>query len=212
MTTFGVMIDRIDDELDKGGTLNSQITKAIKSAISHYEKKRFWFNEARLTGIVLIDGQEFYTSADNANIPNLIYIDTFKVARTSTDKWMLDRRPYQDLEAMSDGGAADEGQPAWYALYAKQIRIGPIPDASYSAVISGVYALTELSATADTNAWMTDGEALIRSRAKWELYTHVIKDKESANDMAEAESKALAAMIDTNNARSSTGRVVPTQF
>lgn len=212
MTTLGTMVDRIDDELDKGGTLTSQITKAIKSAISHYEKKRFWFNEARLTGLVLIDGQEFYTSADNSNIPNLLYIDTFKVARSATDKWPLDRMPFEEMDHISDNGTADEGQPTSYAYYAKQIRLYPIPDASYSAVVSGVYALADLSLTTDTNAWMTDGEALIRARAKWELYTHVIKDKESANDMAEAEAKALAAMIDANNARSSTGRILPTQF
>lgn len=210
--TLGLMIDRIDDELDRGGTITPQIEKAIKSAISHYERKRFWFNEARLTGLVLVSGQEFYTSADNSNIPNLLYIDTFKVARSSTDKWMLDRMPYEEMEHDSDSETGDGGQPTAFAYYAKQIRLYPIPDVSYSAVVSGVYALSDLSATTDTNAWMTDGEQLIRARAKWELLTHVIKDAEGAAQMAEAEAKALASMIDANNARSSTGRVVPTQF
>jgi len=212
MTTFGTLIDRIDDELDRGGTMNPQIQNAIKTAIDHYSRKRFWFNEARLTGLTLISGQEFYTNTDNSNIPNLLYIDSFKVARSSTDKWMLDRMPYEQMEHDSDGGTADGGQPTAYAYYAKQIRLYPIPDASYSAVVSGVYALSDLSATTDTNAWMTDGEQLIRARAKWELLTHVIKDQQGAALMAEAEAKALASMIDANNARSSTGRIVPTQF
>ena len=79
------MLDRIDDELDRGGTLTTQVSKAIKSAIAHYERRRFWFNEARLTGLTIVASQEFYTSADNSNIPNLLLIDTFKVARSSTD-------------------------------------------------------------------------------------------------------------------------------
>lgn len=211
MTTFGVMLDRIADELDRTD-LGSQAQKAIKDAIKHHEKRRFFFNEARLTGIVLVSGQEFYTSSDNANIPNLLFIDTVKVAKSATDKWMLERKPYEELETISDGGEADEGDPAWYAYYSKQIRLSPIPNVSMSAVISGVYALTELSATADTNAWMTDGEALIRARAKWEIYTHVIKDKEGADDMKRAEAEALSEMISANNARSATGKVQPTQF
>ena len=116
------------------------------------------------------------------------------------------------MEFFSSNGTADEGQPTSYDYYGKQIRLYPIPDASYSAVVSGVYALAELSATTDTNAWMTDGEQLIRARAKWELLTHVIKDKEGADMMAEAEAKALASMISASNSRAATCRVIPTQF
>ena len=205
------MSARIADELDRTD-LTTQIQREIKSAVAHYENRRFFFNEARLTGLALIDGQEFYTSSDNSNIPNLIYIDSFKVARSATDKWELDRKPFEELDFYSDSNSAAEGQPTWYAYYAKQIRLYPIPNASYSAVIAGVYALADLSLTSDTNAWMTDGEALIRSRAKRNILRNVIRDQELANEMAGQEREEYLRLTEVTNSRKSTGTIFPTQF
>jgi hypothetical protein len=94
----------------------------------------------------------------------------------------------------------------------KQLLILPIPDAAYAVRVSGVFALADLSATADTNAWMTDAEALIRSRAKREILTHVIRDAEGAAAMAQAEAEELQSLIQETNARSSSGFIVPTEF
>lgn len=211
MTTYGTMQDRIADELDRAD-LTNQITRAIKSAIAYYERKPFWFNEQRTISFPTVDGQEFYGSSDDSDIPNLLRIDTLKIAETSTDKYDLERRPFEELDAYSQSNVNDEGKPVWYAYYAKQIRLYPIPDASYSIYGSGIIALADLSATTDTNAWMTDGEALIRARAKWDLYTHVIKEVESAQLMKAAENEELRSLMAATSARKATGRILPTQF
>ena len=44
MSTFGIMIDRIEDEILRTD-INSNVQSAIKSAIQHYESHRFWFTE-----------------------------------------------------------------------------------------------------------------------------------------------------------------------
>ena len=212
MSTFGLMIDRIDDELDRGGTLTSQIEKAIKTAIAAYERRRFWFNEARSVTFNTVDGQEFYTGSDQSAIPTLLEIDRIKLTISGSDQIDLERVPYSELEHDSSSLTVDEGQPTSYAYYGQSLRLYPIPDAAYAVRVSGVSELATLSATTDTNAWMTDGEALIRCRAKRELLTHVIRDSESAREMAEAESAELRSMIQANNARSSTGRVCATEF
>ena len=41
MTTLATMRSRIDDELLRGGTLDTQITREIVSAIKHYKRRRF---------------------------------------------------------------------------------------------------------------------------------------------------------------------------
>jgi len=205
------MQDRIADELDRAD-LTTQIQRAIKSAIAHYEKQRFWFNESRNISFATVDGTEFYGSSADSDIPNLLYIDNLRVAITTTDKYDLERKPYQYLDSISDSITADEGQPTCYAYYAKQIRLYPIPDASYSIYGSGVMLLSELSATGDTNAWMTDGEELIRSRAKWDIFTHVVKDLESAGVMKSVEKDELKALIEASTSRNATGRVCPTEF
>lgn len=211
MTTLGTMMDRIADELDRSD-LTSQIQKAIQTAIDRYQRKRFFFNEARSLTFNTVDGQEFYTSADSSDIPNLLFIDNVKLTISGSDKIDLERRQYSELEYDSANSTNDEGQPTAYAYYNKQLRLYPIPNAAYAVRVSGVFALSDLSATADTNAWMTDAEALIRSRAKRELLTHVIRDAEGATAMAQAEAEELQSLIQETNARSGTGAIYPTEF
>ena len=211
MTTYGNMQDRIADELDRTD-LTSQIQKAIQTAIDAYEKRRFWFNESRALTFNTVANQEFYGSSDATDLPNLIFIDTVKLSLTATEKVELDRVPYEELEHESDNLTADGGQPTCYAWYASQMRLYPIPDAAYAVRVSGVFALSDLSATADTNAWMTDAEVLIRSRAKREIYTHLLRDLEGAGIMAQAEMSALKELIEVNNSRKSTGSIVPSDF
>jgi len=211
MTTFGTMKDRIADELDRTD-LTNQIEKAIQTAIDKYQRKRFFFNEARSLTFNTVDGQEFYTSADSSDIPNLLYIDNVRLTVSGSDKIDLERAQYSELEYFSSNTTPDEGLPTSYAYYGKQLRLYPIPDAAYAVRVSGVFALSDLSATGDTNAWMTDAEALIRSRAKRELLTHVIRDAEGAAAMAQAEAEELQSLIQETNARSSTGSIVPTEF
>ena len=211
MTTFGTMSDRIADELDRTD-LTTQIQREIKSAIAYYDKHRFWFNEARNISFATVDGTEYYGSSADSDIPNLLFIDTLKIALNASDKYDLERVPFQEIDSDSQGITLDEGKPVKYAYYAKQIRLYPIPDASYSIYGAGVIALGDLSLSTDTNAWMTDGEALIRSRAKWALYTHVIKDVESARIMKQAELDELSHMVAGTNSRKGTGRLVATAF
>jgi hypothetical protein len=211
MSTYLEMQTRIADELDRTD-LTGQIQKAIQTAIAFYERKRFWFNEARSITFNTVDGQEFYTSADQSDIPNLLTIDFVKLTISGSDKVNLDRSSYQELEYWSSNLSTDEGQPTAYAYYAKQLRLYPIPDAAYAVRVSGVFSLATLSADSDTNAWMTDAEALIRTRAKREILTHVIRDLEAAGVMNQVEQEQLKSLIEANTFRSSTGTILATEF
>lgn len=211
MTTYGAMQSRIADELDRTD-LTTQIQQAIKTAIAKYDRKRFFFNESRSVTFSTVDGQEFYTSADASAIPTLLFIDNVKLTISASDKIDLEPRSYGELEYLSTNSVTDEGQPTAYAYYSKQLRLYPIPDDAYPIRISGVFALSDLSASADTNAWMTDAEALIRARAKREVYTHVIRDLEGAQAMAQAEAEELQSLNQATNARGMTGTIFPTEF
>ncbi len=210
MTTFGTLRDRIADELDRTD-MTTQIEREIKSAIAFYERKRFWFNEKR-TNFATVAGQEWYTSTDDSDIPNLLTLDIAKIAIGATTKHDLELLPYAELEFVSDGGEADEGQPTSMAYFQKQVRLYPIPDASYSVVLSGIFALDSLSASADTNAWMTDAEALIRQRTRRMIYSSIIRDPELAAEAGRLEGEELRTLIEATSLKKATGRVVPTTF
>lgn len=211
MTTYGLMQDRIADELDRTD-LTTQIQRGIKTAIKAYEKTRFWFNESRALTFSTVAGQEFYTSTDSTDIPTLLVIDSVQVAISTTDKYLLERVPYEQIEAISTNGTQDQGQPTWFCYYNKQLRLYPIPDAVYTIRVSGVFALTDLSLTSDTNNWMTDAEILIRQRAKRVIYTDVILDPELAQIAATSEKEELRELMKGSGKRASSGYLTMTDF
>ena len=206
--TYGTMQDRIADELARTD-LTSQIPKSILSAIAHYERQRFYFNETQFT-FSTVANQEYYTSADSSQIPQLSQIDTVRITVNSSTYTLLNR-DFAYLEAVQTSSTYT-GDPTEYAYYAQQIRLYPIPSAVRTIQISGLQKFTALSATADTNAWMTDAEELIRARAKYDLFMHVIRSPEEALLMREAERDSYLALVSDTTTRVSTGRFRPTSF
>ena len=77
--------------------------------------------------------------------------------------------------------------------------------------VSGVQKFVTLTATNSTNAWFVDAEALIRSRAKYELYHHRIQKPEKAAEMRGAELDALASLEGETFSKIA-GRLRPTAF
>lgn len=209
--TYGDMKTRIADELARSD-LTSQIALAVLSSVKHYERRRFYFNEGRASTFSTVAGQEFYGSADLADIPNYLDIDTLRITISSNSNYTLDPKTYEYLDEINVGGTTTRGQPVFYSNYAQQIRLYPVPDAVYTMRISGVKALTALSADADTNAWTTDAEDLIRHRAKWDIYANVTGDIQQAGVMKQNEQEALTALLGVNTMRAATGFLTATQF
>lgn len=209
--TYGNMQDRIADELLRTD-LTSQIQKAILSAIDYYQGERFWFNESRTDiNFSLSSSQEFYGSADNANIPNLLMIDTATVT-LNNNRYRLNYRTYQYLERISIG-TQYTSLPIDFAYYQQQIRIYPIPNQGMPIRISAVIpASTTLSATSDTNVWVNEAELMIRARAKADLYLNVIRDAQSAIEMNQFEQQSYQSIIESTERRTSTGKVMASYF
>ena len=67
--TRGYMVDSIDDELKRSGTINSQIEQCITDSIAIYQRTRFRFNEGYDYSFNTVVGEEFY--AISATIPVL---------------------------------------------------------------------------------------------------------------------------------------------
>jgi len=198
MTTYLVMQNRIANEVRNISTaassdIQSEIQSAIKSAIAHYERERFYFSELRSETFNTVDGQEFYGSADNANIPNIAHIDSLTMTINSTQRWVLKEREWDWIERYNFD-TSFEGDPEYYAYYGRQIRLGPIPNTARTIRISGIWRLTALSADGDSNVWTTEAEELIRSRAKWDIWRNVLKEEQQAQIAKATEGEAYAAL------------------
>lgn len=211
MASFGDMKTRIADELDRSD-LTSQIAKAIQSAIAHYERRHFYFNESSFT-FSTVAGQETYTSAAAAAIGTAAEIQRLNGSFYST-RTPLFKRAWEDLDDVS-GQTTSYAQPEDWAYRAYAIRLYPIPDRSY--VITGYHVArySALSADGDSNVWTNEAEELIRTRAKIDLMANVIRGPEMAEEimfLRAQERDALTALTMEATSRQATGFIKPTVF
>lgn len=215
MTTLADIQGRIATDLTRSD-LTSQIANAVSDAIDHYQRYRFWFNVTRLTTFTTTAGQQAYTSADLAIIPNIIRIDALFLPQnpaggaTGQSIYPLDRYEPADFEviAASMGG----GRPTAFTYIDQQILLWPTPGDVYTLRLHCHYKLTPLVNLTDTNSWVTDAEELIRSHAKLMLYTDVLDDVEGMQRMQAKIPTLVDALKYETSARRSNGQIQGTEW
>ena len=158
--------------------MTSNVNSAILSAIEYYKDERFPFNELRDTAAT-VSGTQNYLMPDAAAERPFIRADQLTITINSNIIDLGPPIPHQQLVAMTTS-ATRTGNPSCWSYYQNSVWLYPIPNGAYTLTLWYVGQLAALSADADTNGWTTESEALIRTRAKWELYAHVIRDREMA--------------------------------
>lgn len=197
MTTYATMRTRIDDELTDTDVSDAQINKAILSAIAHYERKPFWFNETTTT-FPTVNAQEYYSSSDNAAIDTLIHIRSMVIS-ISGQKTPIKPVDFNVIDDEQDGSMI--GHPYCYAYFKENIRLYPIPDGAYTITMAYIQRLTALSADGDSNAWTTDAEELIRNAAKRRIALDISHDEALAARCAVMEREAYDELMAENRRR-----------
>lgn len=179
MSTLGAMKSRIGRETRRP-ELTTAIAEAIDTAIKHYQKEIFTYNETRGNTFQTVASQEFYTVADASWIPLIVKIDFVRI-EVGTVSYDLCRLYEEEMESHSNGGT-NVGFPGEYSYYNETIRLYPIPPDAWTVRVAGKFMLGAPAAD-DTagNRWMLDAEQLIRSHAKYEMFENVVKDAEMAD-------------------------------
>jgi len=216
MTNYLIMQARIADELVRDD-LAGQIQKAINSAIQTWEGFRFAFNERKYL-IQTVADQEYYDLVT----PTLLTYPAGAAVGTGETILELDHDPritvnssYYRLTPRSQSWFEDNtgpasqytGQPDSYGIFDNQLRLFPIPDGVYPLKLEGLARLSPnpLSADADTNAWMVEGEALIRQHAKLIIYRDVVRDAEGRANAADGVQEAQFQLERKSIARTMVG-------
>jgi hypothetical protein len=214
MTTLAdIKSDIADDIDDTTNEYSDAITKAVQGAQRYCERSTYYFNETRDVTFTTVNAQEWYDESDNANIPTLVRIVAAYSEDAQGQRTTLKRVSPEEIETLSDNSAAT-GEPYCWTYFNQKIRLYPIPGATaYTIRLQlGPYRLTELSDSADTNAWLDEAYDLIKARAKYILYKNTIKDAnlaaEALNDWRDQDT----ALTGETAMRHGTGRVCPTDF
>lgn len=220
--TKGYMKDRIDDELKRSGTLTTRIDQCIADAIAVYQRYRFRFSEGYDGNFNTVTGQEYYSAAANPVIQNAFQFD-YVAIQIGTARFKLSRLEPIDIDLLTQSGT-QQGQPYAFSYFNEQLRFYPVPSAVYPIIVAAHEVV--LAPTSDSqagNRWMTDGERLIRSRAKYELslnygidYPDLAARMLTVNQYTGMETGAVAdafAELSREAAKiTSAGRIRPTQF
>jgi hypothetical protein len=209
--TQGYLKDKIADEIARPD-LASQIADKITEAIAAYQQERFFFSETRDLTFNTAQGQEFYTATDNAAIPTLQAFD-YIILYLGGIPWPVTRRTSIEIEVLNQNGLV-QGQPYNWDYFNQQIRFGPVPDGVYEIRLAA-HQTVGPPATDDTpgNPWMSgNAERLIRARAKYELYLHVIRNMERAQSMAAAVTEAFDVLKGQTNRLVGLGVMAPMEF
>lgn len=218
------MIDRIEDEILRTD-LNSNVQSAIKSAILHYESRRFWFTEGNndADAVTTLTNSTTYTIS-----AEWIEVDSFTV-EVASNEYQLIPRTVDWFREVNTNPSTVTGIPTDYAFHADTYWLYPTANGSYPLRIYGHRKITELDSagnltltdTTVTNDWFTKAEELIRNRAKYYLYADVLENPERAGfyggedpngNTRGREGEALRALENRTISKISTGIIQPEYF
>lgn len=176
--TYVQIQTRIADELNRSD-LTAQIKKAIVSAVEHYERERWWFEETIDATVSTTAAQNYVT---NAVITTMATIDKVQIT-VGSSKYTLFPVSYEEW-ALEAAASSTSGQPTEYTYYQDRLYLFPTPGSTYTLTISGVQRLTTLSADADNNGFTNYCEELIRQRAKADIRCNIVIDKDAISEAA----------------------------
>jgi len=221
---YGDMVSRIGSELQRSD-IDDQIKRGICTAIAHWGRRRFYFNEGRGVWETTSGTRDYAEGASTGSgtVPTVKLTDTLKVTVSGSD-YTLNERGWNYIEDVTTRSGLT-GIPLDFAYYRNSYWFYPVPSASMTITHAYVKELTEVSfsSTANaSNAWMTDAEELIRQRAKAIVRIDVLDNayaKAEASNMlgsnclSTLEKAALDSVVgETSQKASGGGRIKPTNF
>lgn len=198
MSTLQVIRSRLANEIGNYDLLD-QYDHALRGAIERHEGERFAFNGVRHR-LDTVAGQEFYTLPASLTTPagsalapgeDIIEIESATLRWGSTGAVLTAETP-DALELYNS--TASTGQPCSYARDGASFRVGPIPNGVYSIHLIGLGRLSTLTASGDTNAWLTQAPALVIAAAKVILARDALRDDKLYGTAVQQEAEALAQL------------------
>lgn len=186
--TQGLMKQRIANELARPDLLSTdtRIAAAIYDAITLYQKEKFRFSEVSPANPPTFNTTQAVWTYDVNTLATIqsCYFINFMLYTLGTQVFFVRRVTPRDV-LLANQNLNVQGPPEAFAYEGETIMLTPVPDQTYLMTLD-VHLLVA-APTSDMqsgNRWMLDGEMLIRSRAKFEIATHVTRNSTMAMAMS----------------------------
>jgi hypothetical protein len=212
MASIAETITRICDDISRPESEMAAVAqREILTAITFYESKRLTFNERTLV-VTLSQTSDYAYSflvKNDTDVEDIIAIDDPIKALYSNREDTIWLEPWRDLYALDQLGVSTTVPSCW-SHWNNTVRFYPAPNNDLVVTIQAHVRLTTLlsaSGLPTTNAWLTDGEELIRNRATRMVWTKKLMDMEMGSVYQTLETEAYARMMQAAGARHLTGRL-----
>jgi hypothetical protein len=212
MANFAETVTRICDDISRPESeLGAFAGREILSAIAFYESKRLIFNERTLT-VTLSQTSDYAYSflvKNDPDVEDIIAIDDPIKALYAGREDSIWLEPWRDVWAYDQLGVSTTVPTCW-SHFNNKVRFYPAPNNDLVVYIEAHVRLTTLlsaSGLPTSNAWLTDGEELIRNRATRMVWTKKLQDMEMAGVYQTLETETYARMMQAASARHLTGRL-----
>lgn len=203
MSTFQDIQDRVNNDYLNRDTFIEETKRAIKAAIRHYQYERRTFNETA-TAIACSSGQAYISLPSN-----LLVLDDLWITVNGIDL-QLKRETPKTIRQLNS--SVTTGQPTHYSIYQNRVNLFAVPDSAYAVNTYYLKELPELSAGADTNAWISGGwEDVIAFHAAKLMWANTIRNDREALKFGTLERSAYDVM-QGQQAQLGSGRIIPTKF
>lgn len=231
--TLAQVRDKIDADLGRQGTINSEIVDAIQEAVRLMERDGFEMAERRHANIKLNVGQDYYASFSGeepaapldeglSEIPHsfdepwydgpvssLIRADEAYYIDSAGQQFDICRLGASDFFAMRQKSQRTDPRPTHWSFVAQNIGVYPTPSASGYAFFFGRFKPHFPENDNDQCVFFDEGYDLLVSYAKIYLATHTLMDGAMVSRlMPVAESQRLS-IVGLGNSRLRTGRIRP---
>lgn len=174
--TYADMVRLISDELDDmNDAYLPQIQNAVLAAVRFCAREPFYFNRNREAVFAAKPGYACYGRQDS---PALALMGGVRAAFCEANGQQFALR-FEEAEALQSmaGGNAMTGLPCLYGFFGNQLCLYPIPDKAYriKLLLNPAY-LPDIESPEAENPWFTEAFALVKARAKYDLYKDILKD------------------------------------
>ncbi len=183
--TLGDMRARVAAELRRPDLIinpaappDDYVTLAINDAITAYQTERFRFSDvdpASPDTFSTVINRDVYDSNDAAIIGTMHKLDRAYILIGNANQALYVEQPkvlrlYNQQNLM-------RGQSTSIAYEGNKIILSPIPSSVWLITIEAFRNVPAPASDSETgNPWMVDAEGLIRSRAKYELALHILRN------------------------------------
>lgn len=202
MATYGQAVDQILSELAKTETsITSFVQQELLQAVDFYSTTRFWFNETNIQFVTSLSSVYYPLGASGA-----LEIDSV-VITIGGIKYDLREENYAVLNELDLGNTF--GQPTRYAWWMENVRLYPVPNASWTVDVSYQQRFATLSASGDSNAFLTHGLEMIKARVHKNLNAIRYDNPSKARAAEMIENNAYTRLILQTEKLLMTGKISP---